>query len=340
MKILIVKLSAFGDIIHALPALDDLLAHPEVEAVHWLVDKRYRFVTQALPEAVQVHDVDMKGDRPLASIVRSVWALRKQRFDVVLDMQGLIKSSLLARLAGPRAYGIDAAYCREQVSSWLTRPVRFHPDERHVVQQYRRVATAPFVRDVNNSPDTPIDYAAPCIKLSDAMRDEGWNTCKSMDLRAGEFVVLHVGGGWQTKQLPDSTWKAIADGVARQGGKPVFSWGSANEADHAASLSSAVKGSLSLTRRLDMTPLCGMLAAARAVIGADTGVIHLAAALNTPTISFWGPSASWRSAPLGPQQFQIESNPDCGPCFKRSCDNFICMENIHANNVLEMLNAC
>jgi len=339
MKILIVKLSAFGDIIHALPALDDLLAHPDVEEVHWLVDSRYLFVTEAFPRQVSVHAVDMKGDRPLASIMASVRALRKQRFDAVLDMQGLIKSSLLARLIGSRVYGIDTAHCRERASSWLTRPVRLHPDERHVVQQYRRVATAPFATDIARIPDSPINYAAPSIALSEAMRREGENICKSMSLSAGNFVIMHLGGGWQTKQLPDTSWRAIAKGVAKQGQKPVFSWGSLDEAEHAATLSSEVKGSLSLIRRLDMTPLCGMLAAAKAVVGADTGVVHLAAALGAPTISFWGPSASWRSAPLGPRQFQIESNPDCGPCFKRSCDNFICMERIRATDVLEKLNA-
>jgi len=339
MKILIVKLSAFGDIIHALPALDDLLQRPEVDEVHWLVDTRYRFVTDIFPESVCIHAINMKHGNPVAAILNASRELRRQHFDYVLDLQGLVKSSLMARLAAPRVYGIDADFCRERVSSWLTQPVLFHPEEKHVVQQYRRVASAPFAPSIGR-PDTRIEYKAPQVSLNEAMQYKGQEICYSLGLSSGAFVILHVGGGWQTKQLPDATWQTIASGIVEQGCIPVFSWGAQDEAAHAHNLTRKVQGAISLARRLDITPLCGMLAAARAVVGADTGIIHLAAALGTTTISFWGPSASWRSAPLEPQQFQVESHPDCGPCFKRSCDNFICMERIPANDILDRLNDC
>jgi len=79
MKVLIVKLSAFGDIIHCLPALDDLLLRPEVNEVHWLIDARYAFVGEIFPQQVQLHTVAMKGAHPVAAIRRSIKELRANR---------------------------------------------------------------------------------------------------------------------------------------------------------------------------------------------------------------------------------------------------------------------
>lgn len=337
MKLLIVKLSAFGDIIHALPALDDLLAREEVREAHWLVDSRYRFVTEILPPQVKVHAIPFKQGRSFTGILQGIAALRREHFDVVLDLQWLIKSALLGRLAGSSVYGADRGFYREKAAALLTRNVPFHPEERHVVQQYRRVAAAPFAENPRLSPDTPMPYAPPMIRrdIADRLRDPA--RLESLGLQAQGYVVLHSAGGWQTKQLPAETWQAVARGIGRTGLQAVFSWGSAEEKAVAATLAEA-SGALLLPERLNMSALTTLLGQAKAVIGADTGVLHLAAALDTPTITFWGPSASWRSGPIGEKHWHVESNPACGPCFKRTCDHFICMEQIRASAILEALN--
>ena len=336
MKVLIVKLSAFGDIIHALPALDDLLSRPEVDEVHWLVDQRYEFVTEALPEQVHVHSVALKGPNPLRALWNTVRSLRRQRFDIVIDLQGLIKSSFLARLIAAPVFGFDPQYAREKPSTWFTRHVCFHPQELHIVQQCRRVAAAPFVGNPAQQPAEPLSYTPPHVVLTKAIREAGARIQQQLGLSAGAYVILHIGGGWQTKQLPASTWQDVARGIASRSWMPVYSWG--NEAEHemAEHLTKNSEAIL-LPERLNMSALCGLLAAARATVGADTGVLHLAAALSTPTVTFWGPSASWRSGPIGEKHWHIESNLACGPCFKRTCDHFICMDQIQAPAILEAL---
>lgn len=338
MNVLVVKLSAFGDIIHALPVLDDLLAHPEVESVHWLVDARYRFVTEIFPPSVSVHTVAMKGEHPLHAAWQVVRALRRHRFDAVLDLQGLIKSALLARASGGPVYGIDPAQLRERPAGWLQRPVRFAAEDRHVVQQYRRVAAAPFSPNPAHRPHTPMPYSPPRVRpeviagLVDAADLAG------LELDGQRYVVLHSAGGWETKRLPDATWIAVARGAVARGLTPVFSWGSEPERRIAAGLA-AESGGLALSERLNMSTLATLLVKAEAVVGADTGVLHLAAALGTRTITCWGPSASWRSAPIGEGHWHIESNPACGPCFKRRCDRFVCMPSIRADAILEAVDA-
>jgi len=333
MRVLVVKLSAFGDIIHSLPALDDLLQCPRVREVHWLVDERYGFVTEVFPRRVRVHTVALKGSHPVRSAWQTIRGLRRLRLDAIVDLQGLIKSAVLARACGSPVYGIDRSHLREKASGLLIRPVPFHPDERHVVQQYRRVATAVVGEGAYR--DSPLPYEAPHIDLTETacVMDRGLTT--HLGLKEKGYVVLHAAGGWETKQLPEATWLQVARTLP-DGAIPVFSWGNETERALARSLAAGCDG-LALPERLDMSALCELLMQAHAVVGADTGLLHLAAALGTPTVSFWGPSASWRSAPLGDTHWQIESNPDCGPCFQRTCDHFICMDAIRPEAIAQAL---
>jgi len=337
MVVLIVKLSAFGDIVHSLPAIDDLLCRPEINKVHFLVDQRYAFATRVLPAGVQVHTVNVKSLRALTSIPMIVRKLRQMRFDAIIDLQGLIKSSLLARLVSPKVFGMDPEYCRERVSSFFTQPVRFHPDERHVVQQYRRVAVGPFMPDTRSVPSKPLPYKPPRVQLTNRMRAAGLDILGLLKVRKNQFVILHLGGGWATKILSDKTWLNVAHGILKDGLTPVFSWGNSSEEILAHRLEERVRNAVILPRRLDIYTLCGLLTNARAAIGADTGVLHLAAALGTNTATFWGPSASWRSGPAAGHHVHVEAGTDCGPCFQRNCNNFICMEKISADALLRVL---
>ncbi|MDQ7002215.1 MAG: glycosyltransferase family 9 protein, partial [Ghiorsea sp.] len=146
MKVLIVKLSAFGDIIHALPALDDVLARPEVNEVHWLVDSRFAFAAEVLPAEVTVHHIALKGEHPIREVRRVVKQLRAENFDFALDFQGLIKSSVLARLICKKVYGFDASIIREKPASWFEHSSMPHSDEINIVQQVRRVAQSPWLK--------------------------------------------------------------------------------------------------------------------------------------------------------------------------------------------------
>ncbi len=332
MKILLVKLSAFGDIIHALPALHDLLERPEVEEVHWLVDSRYAFVTQVFPAQVVVHQVDLRGKHPLQSAWQTVRTLRQHHFDAVLDLQGLSKSAIMASLSGSPVYGMDVRHLREKFSRLLLNPVPFHADERHVVQQYRRVAAAPFG---NN--DAAIAYSPPQADLDIGMRQTGEALLEHWKISGKRIVWLHMGGGWATKQLPVKTWQHLAEELSGNDIIPILGWGNEPEKILAGEVKDKVPAALLPEHRLSMDALCGVLAKSLAVIGPDTGVVHLAAALGTPTVSFWGPSAAWRSGPLGEEHRHIESNPHCGPCFKRECNQFICMDMIQANDIMSAI---
>ncbi len=347
MNVLIVKLSAFGDIIHALPALHDILARNDVDEVHWLVDQRYGFVTDILPANVIVHQVALKGEHPVRSAWQAIKTLRRIGFDAVIDLQGLIKSAVLARACGSPVYAFDPRFLREKTGMILTKNICFHAQERHVVQQYRRIASAPFASSLR-PPEDAIPYSAPIIDIENSHCRPDSHLLQQLKLKANNYVILHAAGGWKTKQLPEQTWLEIAHNLIDQNITPVFSWGNRIEAAQAQRLAAQSNG-YALPERLNMSALVALIQAAKAVVGADTGLLHLAAALNRPTITFWGPSASWNSAPLtveeteqtnltkGVKHWHIESSPACGPCFKRTCKQFICMDAIKSESITRIL---
>lgn len=339
MKILIVKLSAFGDIIHALPALHDLLKHPDVEQVHWLVDQRYAFVSDIFPANVHVHQVALKGKHPIREAWRVIRQLRQINVDAVIDLQGLIKSAALARACGSPVFAFDTTLLREKASAIFTHNISFHAQDKHVVQQYRRIASAVF-NQPTNKPDTAMPYAAPQIKIKDSRCVPDNTLLQRLELKSKGYVILHAAGGWETKQLPEKTWLSIARSLVEKNITPVFSWGNQTEATQAKRMAKQSNG-YALPERLNMSALVALIQGCKAVVGADTGLLHLAAALDQPTITFWGPSASSNSAPLnleqGVKHWHIESNPACGPCFKRTCNQFICMDAIQPDSILRIL---
>jgi heptosyltransferase-1 len=328
VKVLIVKLSAFGDIIHALPALDDVFSRPEVDEVHWLVDSRFAFVTEVLPPQVQVHQIALKGEHPLREIRRVVKKLRAEKFDLALDFQGLIKSSVLARLITAKVYGFDAKVIRETPASWFETSTPVHSDEINIVQQVRRVAQSPWLSEVDVN--QPIAYKPPQIHKSfDAVLPQALYALKP-------WVVFNLGGSFATKELPDQTWLQVGKTLKEKGYAIVFCWGNDKEEAKAKQLNEHGLGYV-LPKRLSTPELCNFFQQSFAVIAADTGILHLAAALGTPTISFWGPTPRERNAPHGELDYHVESNPDCGPCIQKTCDNFICMDMIQAKVIVQCI---
>jgi len=326
VKVLIVKLSAFGDIIHSLPALDDVLARPDVSEVHWLVDARFVFVTEVFPANVKVHQIALKGEHPLAEIRQTVKKLRAEHFDVVLDLQGLVKSAVLSRLICKKVFGFDAKVIREKPASWLQTSVPFHPDDITITQQCLKIAQAPWAG--KNSAAQAIGYQVPQIH-----RDFDVPLPSNIDA-SQPWIVFNLGGSFATKELPDQTWLSVGKSLKHKGFQIVWCWGNAKEEAKAKQLNQDGLGVV-LEKRLGMPELCAFLKQSYAVIVADTGILHLASALGTPTVSFWGPTPRWRNAPHAPHDQYVESNPECGPCIKKTCDNFICMDMIQTAEIVK-----
>lgn len=322
-------MSAFGDIIHALPALYDLMQQPNVDEIHWLLDSRFAFVAPLLPESVKVHKVALKGDAPLRDAWNMIKTLRKEQFDLILDLQGLIKSGIMSRAIGSNVFGFDTRQSPEKPNRFFVHAVPFHQDDRHVVQLYRSIAAAPFIEAAERG--RTMAYTAPVIQVTEAMRQEGEEALSDNGIN-GAFSVLHVGGSYSTKRIPDAHWSSIAAELSGDGQVLVL-WGNRDEQLRAELLCSVSSNTITTKRMLSIGAVAGLLEKADAYIGQDTGVTHLAAAVGCPTVCLWGPTAPWRMGALGARHRHVVARVPCGPCFKRACDQFVCMPSISPEHV-------
>jgi len=287
-------------------------------------------VADLLPATVTTHIVALKGKGGLRNGWVMASRLRQYRFDVVFDLQGLIKSGLMACAIGAPTYGFDRKQSPEGPNRWLVKPVPFHTDDRHVVQCYRRIVAAPFVA-YPQTPSSAMAYRPPTVSISatmvaqaDALRCQ-WNLPET-------FALCHIGGSYATKRLPEATWRALLTKLGLQQPTVVL-WGSADEHDYAKRVTVNIDGVFAASECLPIATLAGLLHHACGYIGPDSGVTHLAAAAGCPTVTLWGPTAPWRMGAIGYQHYDIVANSSCAPCFKRSCDQFVCMPSMTAENI-------
>ncbi len=334
MKVLIVKLSALGDILHAMPAVRSMmLSRPDVET-GWAVDRRYSNVMELFEGLVHLHIVDPKRwgrdftegsfKKATGDLWHQVEDVRKVEYDIALDIQGLIKSALLSRFSGAgKVAGFSRETCREPLSA------RFYSDKVRVntsLPVSRQIMS--LVAEVLDVPD---ELADPGLTVPEGPREKAAQILA--DHGTGSPVVLVVGAGWKTKVLPPDSFRKIARTLARQ--VPVIALaGDEEEKVRAELITEGIENSGILFRE-EIPVLAGIFQQSRLVIGGDTGLIHLAAHMGTPTVSFYGASQGSRSGPEGTSHMWVQSDEGCSPCFARECDNILCMDNLDSDTITE-----
>lgn len=301
MRILIVRLSALGDIVHTLPVAEN--AARAGATVGWVVERHYGPLLEANPAVANVFVADTRSwrRRPLAApaeIARLRGALRAFGPDVTLDVQGLWKSALVARLGRAPVYAFAAAGRREPASAWLARRlVRPAPQVRHVVDRNLALAEAAGLPIERRAPDARYLLAAPAPD-ADAFL-------------AGlqrPFALYHPGAGWPEKAWGEDRFGELAHLLLRERGlAPVVSWGPGDE-DRAARLARSVPEATALPR-LDVAGLARVCAAAALFVAGDTGPLHLADALGTRVVAVFGPTDPDRNGPYG-QPEAVVRGPD------------------------------
>ena len=311
-RILIVRLSSMGDVIHALPAATALRqAFPDA-TIGWLIEERWAELLCTVPTprfgprspqrplVDAVHAVNLKQWRSslLASqtwerIAASLSDLRWAHCDVALDLQGAMRSAILARWSGaPVSYG--AAKPRENPASlWYTRKVMTRGT--HVVEQYCEIAEAVIGHKI----DIP-DAVLPCDPLAE---ERVMKRLHEHNIR--DFVILNPGAGWGAKQWPASRYGEIAKQLAQQGIRSIINFGPKEEtiAKVAETASAGTAESMSFS----ISELIALTRHARLFIGGDTGPMHLAAALHIPVVGLFGPTDPARNGPFATRNIVLRN---------------------------------
>ena len=298
MRALIVKTSSLGDIVHALPALTDAArAVPDLRC-DWLVERAFAEIPAWHPAVANCIACDLRGWRRnlRKTLFGGDWRafisiLRAQRYDLIVDAQGLLKSAWLAsRARGPLA-GPDFHSAREPLAAIFYKRRYTVPahDKAHAVERTRRLFAQAF------------GYALP-VSAPDAGLIRTRFPAPPMEQ---PYAVLLHGTTWQSKRWPLSSWQALAVELHRRGIVPVVPWGSTAEHDDA--LVIAAPGGGHVLPKMGLTALAGWLAHARVCVGVDTGLAHLAAAFGIPQITLYGPTLPSLTGAVGANQVWLRS---------------------------------
>jgi lipopolysaccharide heptosyltransferase I len=300
MRLLIVRLSAMGDVIHTLPLAEN--ARAEGVTVGWVVERAFSGLLEGNPHCARVIVADTRGwrRRPFSS---STWrGLAELRADVrafapdlTLDAQGLWKSAVVARSAGAPVVGFAASARREPSSALLCQIlVTPGPDARHVVDRNLALLSAAGVAVTARAPDAAYLLARPNPE-ADAF----------VAALPRPFAVFHPGAGRPEKAWGEERMAALAAALReRRGLAPVVSWGPGDE-DRAERLTALVPGARRAPR-LDFPGLARLYAVARLFVGGDTGPLHLADALGAPTLALFGPTDPRRNGPYRDRRGIVE----------------------------------
>jgi heptosyltransferase I len=301
-RLLIVRLSAMGDVIHTLPAAQALRAAFPNAMIGWLIEERWVELLCApgtplrgprsaqRPLADWIHPVNLTAWRKsLFTIstlqeIAKVWNdVRSARYDVAVDLQGAIRSAVLARWSGARVvYG--ASEPRESPASlWYTR--RVIARGAHVVEQNLSVAEAVAGKKMS----------VPRVEFPRNLEAEQRIGRRLMKDGIEEFVILNPGAGWGAKRWPAERYGRVARVLAEDGVRAILNYGPGEES--LARDAEAASEGTARPMQCSITELIALTRQARLFIGGDTGPLHLAAALQVPVVAIFGPTDPARNGP-------------------------------------------
>lgn len=277
MRILLVKTSSLGDVIHNLPVVSDLARSFPGAAIDWCVEEAFADIPRLHPAVRKVIPVAVRRWRKhltQSATWREIGAFRRRLgelpYDTVLDTQGLLKSALIARQAHGEHCGYAAEAAREPLAARFYERSFVIPRNVHAVERNRWLAAAAFDTPL----DLPLDYgiAAP--------------PCAADWLPAGRHAVLLTATSRDDKLWAEAHWIALGRALAERGLTPVLPSGSARERARAERIAAAIPGAL-VAPPLGLRELAGVIGGAALAVGVDTGLAHLAAALRVPTLALF-----------------------------------------------------
>jgi heptosyltransferase I len=297
MKMLVVRLGALGDIVHAVPAVAALRRRHAAAQIDWIVDERHR----AMVDLVQGLDarIGIDPSRRWRELPRVIRRLRAEQYDVALDFQGLLKSAILAELSGAaRVLGFERHALRERAAAWFyDEHVRIAPG-RHVIEKNLQLAA---VLGADESQVAfPIDVpSGPSID--------------------GPYALLNPGAAWPNKRWPPARFGQIAAWLRERHGMPsLVVWGP-QELDLAREVADASSGAARPAPPTRIGDVLALATHARLMVSGDTGPLHLAAAVGTPLVGLYGPTNPRRNGPWRAEDVTLSRSRECRCHHQRRC---------------------
>lgn len=343
-RILLIKPSSLGDIVHALPVLAGLRAKYPHAQIAWLAGNTFApllaghtLLNEVIPFDRARYGRMLQSPRVFVEFMRFVWNLRKRRFDLVLDLQGLIRSGFLAWATGARQR-VGPSEARELAWAFYTRRITSPDPEAHAVDKLLHLARAldlpvdPPQFDLGLSPD---ELTAARDRLTAAAQNVFGAGAPQA---ANRYIGIVLGARWDSKRWPLDRWAVLLDRLHAEGFPPCVLLGGPSDRTSADTLLSECRSPvLDLVGRTSLRALAALLAHMHLVICHDSGPMHIAAALRKPLVALFGPTSPRRTGPYSDTAHVVTLGLACAPCYRRQCPlgHHHCMRQLSVDAVLE-----
>ncbi len=341
-EILIVKLSALGDVIHVLPAVNAIRRRYPEARITWLVEEEAAGLLHGHPAIDRLLVSCRKswlqslrqGNVPVAlSAIRSfIRELRATRYDLVIDFQALLKSGILVGLCrGQYKAGYGRGMDHQEFSYlFLNRRVAAVGMESHVIARHRHLLAELGIAAGDLEYRLPVT-AADRLQVQKILANHG--------LAAEDrYVAMNPMTTWATKLWSGAKFAALADAVSdRFGLRVVFTGSRADQPAVAEIINGMAVAAVNLAGATTLIELAALFEKAECLVSTDSGPMHIAAAVGTPVVALFGPTAPWRTGPYGEGHQVVRADLSCAPCFKRRCASPDCMAAISVEQVMAAL---
>ena len=339
MNILIVKTSAIGDVTHTLPALNAIRKHYPNAHISWLVEEAAQDIVrghQGLDEVLVskrkkwIKDITSKNTvTAIKEIFTFIRCLRNRQYDLVIDFQNLLKSSmfiLMTRAQKKAGYGVGMAHSEYSYIVLNHRVPAVNMD-------YHAVYRELILIEQLGIPVNKIEFNLPVSELN--RRNITNQLYYHGALNQKPFIAINPMAKWTTKLWDLNKFARIADQCNAWGFQVVFT-GSQEDTDGVTEIQKMMKSdSINLCGKTSLKSLAALYEKSQILITTDTGPMHIAASMGKPVVAIFGPTAPWRTGPFGNQHTVVRVDLPCSPCFKRHCDQHDCMKKISDDLVID-----
>ena len=330
------KLSAIGDVVQTLPALEAVKRTFPGSEIDWVVEEAAAGILEGHPLIDRLLVSRRRSwtlmlrnpstfTRAIGEIAGFIRQLRTMRYDIAIDLQGLLKSGIIIGASrAKRKIGFDRT--RELSYLFLNERLPPYDREKHALERYLDVARYLGAVDPSPACTLPIERErAIMVKRTDTLVKDG-----------RKLIVINPVARWQTKLWDEQKFARLADRLVAERHAVVIFTGSPDDR----SITERIRGmmhenALNWAGETTLRELAAVASLADLFITTDTGPMHLAAAAGTRVVALFGPTAPWRTGPYGPGHEVIRKGLNCSPCFRRTCDVGVrCMEEITVEDVM------
>lgn len=311
MRVLIVKMSSMGDLVHVLPALTDASNAIDHIQFDWLAEKAFADIPYWHPNVNNTIIIEWRHWR------KNLWQsiksgalsqfhkqLRQHHYDLIIDAQGLAKSALIAKMAHGPICGLDKTSARESISNVFYQKTVNASWKEHAITRMRKLFAGALDY---NLPTTMPDFAIDTRRFVTAPLETQHN-----------YLVFVPNTTWASKHWPDSYWQELVKRATTAGYTVLIPWHSDKEHERAQWLARDSALAVVLPK-LSLNEIASLLKNAQGCIAVDTGLSHIAAAIGTPTVSVYGATNADIIGAIGPRSQHINVNFACAPCQQKIC---------------------